>query len=223
MGKWDLNPVFMTKNIKEFELFRKELFLRFNPIIEDSEISLLTDIYYYPKSYLLGDTRKERLTTVLSILSETNYKADGQDEKLLSLLSQDATIPILDLSRKLKLSINTVKKRIKNLEKNKIILGYRLFIDPSKLGYEYYKLHVTLRNYNKNDLETLRVWLGNQSSVIYTDHHMNSQAFEIELHVKNEQEYIRFLKNLMENFSKIIKEHFYIKLYESQIYKYLPT
>jgi|SRR3989344_1445939 len=223
LGKWDLNPVFMTKNIKEFEIFRKELFLKFNSIIEDSKIALLTNIYYYPKSYLLGNMRKDHFTTILSIESESDYKADDNDEKLLALLSQDATISILDLSRKLRLSINTIKKRINNLEKHKIILGYRLFIDPSKLGYEYYKLHVTLRYYNKIDLNSLRAWLGIQSSVIYTDHYMDSQAFEVELHVKNEQEYIQFLKNLKKEFSHIIKDSFYIKLYESQIYKYLPT
>jgi len=223
LGKWDVDIVFMTKEIREFEKFRRNLFLNFNSIIEESEISLLTQIYHYPKDYLLGDVRKNFSPTILNINARSEYTIDGKDEELMRLLTKDAFIGIVDLAQKLKLSINTIKKKIKNLEKNNIILGYRLFLDAEKLGYLYYKLHISLKNYSEKDINSLKSWLASKSNVIYTDHYINGQDFEIELHLKSEAEYINFLEEINREYGRIIKDHFFITFYDVRVFKYLPV
>jgi len=58
------------------------------------------------------------------------------DRKLLNELSRDSRRSLRKISRVLGVSVNTLSKRISELEKNGIIEGYCIRTDPDKLGYE---------------------------------------------------------------------------------------
>ena len=219
LGKWDLDIVYATKDIHKFAEFKSELLLAFNSIIEDFEIALLLDIYCYSKDYLVN---RERKNTLVKHFGKVNYAADKKDLELLVLLTKDAMMPVLELAKRTDLSVNTVKKKMKTMEREGIILSYRLFLDTAKLGYHYYKLHMRLRNYNKQDLAAFRSFLETKSYMIYTDHHLDADDFQIELQLESEPEYLAFLDELYASFGRIIKEHFVIKFYEEKLFRYLP-
>jgi len=221
VGKWDLDIVYTVKNIGEFEDFRKRLFVNYNKIIEECPISLMTAVHRYPKDYLIDIQRKSTKADVVGITKQ--IEIDEKDREIMDILTKDASTNIIDIAKKTKLSINTIKKKIRALEENRIILGYRLFLDAEKLGYEYYKLHINFRNYTEKDLIRFREWIALKNFVIYTDHYINGEDFEIELHVKNEREYLNFLNELKENFGSILKESFVIKFYDSKVFRYLPS
>ncbi len=220
IGKWDIDLVIMYKSIQEFNFFEEELLLEFNDIIEEKQISILTSIFHFPRDYLISKERKNSNPTILK--TDKKVEIDSKDEQLLVILTENAFINIVDISAKLKLSINTVKKKLKSLKNSGVILNYRLFIDTEELGYEYYKLHLSLKNYNKSDIQKLKSWLSSNANVIYIDHYINGEDFEIELHLKNESEYLSFYNELKNQFSNIIKGHFLLKFYDNMIYKYLP-
>ncbi|HEV7416201.1 MAG TPA: Lrp/AsnC family transcriptional regulator [Tianweitania sediminis] len=50
----------------------------------------------------------------------------SKDEELLSLLAENARLPIAELARRLNLSRTTVQARIERLERTKVIAGYTL-------------------------------------------------------------------------------------------------
>jgi len=60
---------------------------------------------------------------------------DEKDLKILSLLAQNSRTPSTRIARVLGISDVAVKKRIVKLEKEGVIKGYKLEVDPSKLGY----------------------------------------------------------------------------------------
>lgn len=61
---------------------------------------------------------------------------DDIDQHLLSLLREDARIPVLSLAKKLRLSRTTIQKRIDKLEKNGVILGYSVRVKPDALHHQ---------------------------------------------------------------------------------------
>ncbi len=220
IGKWDIDIVYLTKSIGEFEQFRVSLFAKYNAIIEKYNISLLTRIDHYPRDYLLQNTRTSTPHTLT--LTEKTETIDTKDEQLLRLLSEDASLTIIELSKRLKLSINTTKKKIKQLEKKKIILAYRLFINLDALGYNYYKIHINLKNYTEKDTKRIHSWLGTHANVAYIDHYLTAEDLEVELHTLTEKEYLDFMKTLQQEFGTIIKSHFTIKFYDVKVFRYLP-
>lgn len=62
---------------------------------------------------------------------------DRLDRKILNIVSQDARISITDLSKQVGLSKTPCNARLKKLEEQGYILGYRALLDPVKLGREH--------------------------------------------------------------------------------------
>lgn len=60
---------------------------------------------------------------------------DGTNLKLLAELGADARISLAELGRRVGLSSPAVAERLKRLEQEGVITGYRAEIDPRKLGY----------------------------------------------------------------------------------------
>ena len=59
---------------------------------------------------------------------------DRIDNKILSILQENARIPITELAEKVGLSVTPCGERVKNLEKEGVILGYHARLDPHALG-----------------------------------------------------------------------------------------
>jgi Lrp/AsnC family leucine-responsive transcriptional regulator len=59
---------------------------------------------------------------------------DQIDRKILDELSRDGRVSVAELSRRVNLSKTPCQARIKRLEEQGYILGYRAVIDPKRLG-----------------------------------------------------------------------------------------
>ena len=56
------------------------------------------------------------------------------DERILTLLIQNANLTYKEMARKLKLNESTVRKRVLALEKKRVIRGYIADVDTERLG-----------------------------------------------------------------------------------------
>ncbi len=61
---------------------------------------------------------------------------DERDKKIVELLLKNSRMSYSEIAHKLGISDTAVRKRIRNLEKNGIIRGYTLCVDPHSLGYK---------------------------------------------------------------------------------------
>jgi Lrp/AsnC family transcriptional regulator for asnA, asnC and gidA len=61
---------------------------------------------------------------------------DEIDRKILEILNQDGRTKYTDIARSIQKSEGTVRNRIKRLQKNGIINGFRVVTFPENLGYE---------------------------------------------------------------------------------------
>ncbi|MBE6717901.1 MAG: Lrp/AsnC family transcriptional regulator [Ruminococcaceae bacterium] len=59
---------------------------------------------------------------------------DNIDKQIISMLQKNARTPLKTLAEKVELSSPSVSARIKQLEKDGVISGYRAEVDPAKLG-----------------------------------------------------------------------------------------
>ncbi len=60
---------------------------------------------------------------------------DEKDKKIIEILLQDSRTSYTEIAKKLGISDTAVRKRIRNLEKNGIIKGYTICVDPHAIGY----------------------------------------------------------------------------------------
>ena len=73
----------------------------------------------------------------MKIINPKASKLDAIDMKILHALSRDARITITDLSEEVGLSKTPCNTRLKRLEREGVILGYRALLDPIKMGLDH--------------------------------------------------------------------------------------
>ena len=86
---------------------------------------------------------------------------DGIDLKILRILQDEGRISNLDLSKKIGMSPPPTLRRVRDLEKNGFIDGFRANLDPSKLGYDLTAwIFISLKNQNEESLNAFEklVW-----------------------------------------------------------------
>jgi Lrp/AsnC family leucine-responsive transcriptional regulator len=69
--------------------------------------------------------------------SNDPFKLDIHDEKILTALSGDGRISISELARQINLSKTPTQLRVKKLEAEGYILGYRAMLNPIRLGLDH--------------------------------------------------------------------------------------
>jgi len=67
---------------------------------------------------------------------EDNLQIDTLDKKILSMITQNARIPYLEVARACSVSGAAIHQRIQKLSKMGVITGSRFTIEPRKIGYK---------------------------------------------------------------------------------------
>ena len=71
-------------------------------------------------------------------------KLTKADKTILSLIEYNPTITEKKLAEKCHLSKDSVRYRLRRLEREDVIKGYSSILDYKKLGYDSYKLYLKL-------------------------------------------------------------------------------
>ncbi|MCF8884803.1 MAG: Lrp/AsnC family transcriptional regulator [Nitrososphaerota archaeon] len=122
---------------------------------------------------------------------------DDLDYKILEELSRDCRVSFRKISEKLGVSVSTVISRVEVLEKNGIIKGYTVLIDPSKIGYSLTAvIHVRIRHGKL--LEVQRSIASNPNVFAVYDVTGESDSIVI-ARFRDREELSKFIKNLLSN------------------------
>ena len=151
---------------------------------------------------------------------------DNIDKKILSILQDDATLPLSELSKKVGISTTPCWNRIKKLEKDKIILSKTIEVDNEKINLpETTFLMISVSDYAEE-------WLNNFESVVNKEdriievHRISGSIGDYLLKILStskkdyddfQQELIKKIQctNMISNFSlKTIKKFKKIPLYQ---------
>ena len=63
-------------------------------------------------------------------------RVSERDLMIIEILMKDARTPYTEIARKLGVTEAAIRKRVKKLEEQGIIRGYRAVVDPKKIGYK---------------------------------------------------------------------------------------
>lgn len=135
-------------------------------------------------------------------------KLDKKDKKIIELLQRNARISISEIARKTGIPRDSIKYRIRRLERQKVIRFYHAFLNPSKLGYPMYSyVAFTMHNMTEEKEKKFISFLNAHKNVIYVSKTSGNWDFAIGICSKNFKEFDDILRNIRLKFSNIIKEH----------------
>ena len=219
-GDYDLGMWILTKSIKEINKLWKIFLKKYMDYIDKRQLTIFTKVSYFPRAFILR--KKQNLDEYVFITEPAETKLDETDIEILKLLAQNSRISVLEIAKKLKISAKTASSRIKNLEKNKIIIGYRTMFDLEKLGYQYFKVHFNLHNLTDKKEKEFRSFIKLNPNIIYDNEVLGGDDIEIEVQVKTIQDLRGLLDKIKKRFAEIIKNHKYMVFYKEHKYLFFP-
>lgn len=133
-------------------------------------------------------------------------KIDRLDMKILSQLDLNARQGISSIASKISKSKQLIKYRIKRLENLGIIIGSYTIIDTSRIGYQIFRIYLSLQNINpKMELE-MKEYLKKDRSVGWLVTLEGEWDMAILIWSKNNKEFQNFENKFMYIFGKYIRQ-----------------
>lgn len=129
---------------------------------------------------------------------------DALDISILKALARNSRMPLIELSSNLKTTSRVLHYRIKQLEKKRIISGYKISINYEKIGIKFFKTFMYLANPEKKRFDELLSYLTINEHVTHDVKVMGNWDIEPEFEVYSDKEFNNIMIEIKDKFSDII-------------------
>ncbi len=222
-GFYHMAVGFLVNELADYKAFYNEFLKHFRRYVVGDNVSFFVEYVHYPRNYLVES--KMRRFTSLSVSGSKLFPSgikdlDAKDLELLSLIKEDARITLLELAAKLEMTATGAKYKLRRLEKNKVIVGYKVLLDIGKLGYDYYKVDLMLEDLSI--LLSLQEFILRHPNIIYQDITVGGSDFEFDGEFKSQEDFYSFMDELRSLFPGKIRSYHYYKARKIYKYSYFP-
>jgi Lrp/AsnC family leucine-responsive transcriptional regulator len=219
-GKWDLAIFVGAKKIEDVHKVWDEFLSHYKHKVENYNFSLYSPIYNFNRTFFFEDEKvtKEK---ILRIYGESKIvKVDETDWRIITTYAPNVKQSILELSRKLHLSTETIKKRIKKMRKNGIICGYKIGLDVNKLGYTSYRIDLDLISTARN--KELLNFCATHKGIYQINKTIGGADFEIEIIVRDLNELLDVIETIKTDFKDVVNNATYFSYSTYYLLNYIP-
>jgi len=219
-GYWNLGVWFMVDDFCSFKEDYKKFKNKFSNFIANEKLSIFSDVKYFSRSYLVS----KKNNSVLEVKVPKEKQKIREDElNIIKKLAENSRASVLEISDYANISTKTVMKKIKDLEKRKVILGYRLKINLEKIGVEYYKLHFKLNNLSEKDKDEIKKFIYENPNITYLDETISGYDLELDIQIEDKKELDGLLTALKNKFKKNIENYDVLIYIKEHKHIFLPS
>lgn len=218
-GKYDISIMIIADKLEIIENTYDEIITKFGKFLQDPYVSIAFRIRHYKHNYLYETNDLTEHVMGENII----VKVDKKDIELIKLLSGNARATLIELANKLNSTPKLVAYRIKKLVKNKVLLCFRAKINTRLLGYDTYKVFLTLQDLSKENKSKLLTYLRNHPNIVYVTKPMGTHNLEFEIMVKNMNELHDKLREMKIFFSDILVSYETNLYYDEPMVRYFPS
>lgn len=220
-GRWDAEILVTARNTVHFASLLMHLRQALSPYIKEYSVSPSVVNYHFRRRYLIDAPADQSPPPVYGFEPRLE-KIDKTDFQLLRLLSQDGSLSLSELGRKVGLSYNGVKKRLQALERRGVIQSYRSWLNLEKMGRHYSKLLIALSYFDEKLEKSLLSFCASEPTVSYMVECTGSWDLEIDVDAEDEKGFRALLLRLRERFKNAIQDFEAVAIYPEKKLDYFP-
>jgi DNA-binding Lrp family transcriptional regulator len=220
-GNWDIILNFMCRDNFEFNKIFEEIIATYGKYIRDYEILIYINVYDFERTYI-QDIKNKRKKFFHEMKYNHTIHLDILDKKIIQELANNARISNIELARKFKVTPNTIKNRINIMIQHKLILGFRMVINPSLYGYTSHLLFLEITRLNLQKERELLRYIKTIPNIIYIVKHIGRWRIGLEIETQNTQEFQDIFVDIRGRFSDIITDFEIFPLFKDHKLNYFP-
>jgi len=208
-GKWDFAFFVGVKTehyIKTFHKIWNDILLKYKNKIAESKIAIYAPVHNFNKHFFIDFDMP--ITSIERIYGGgPPVDFDELDEKIINEYAGDVRTTFTKIAKTLNTTSETVRQRIKKLEKKKIIVGYKINLNLPKIGYQGYRVDFLLNSIKRNT--ELFEYLKQHKYFYQINRSIGGADFETEIVVENLNHLLEILEEVTKRFHDVIKAYEY--------------
>lgn len=218
-GNFDIIADIFAKNPNEFELLLSRIIEENKQFIYSYEIMPILEMNLYQYGYFID--RKITKKGIILHKIDSLIVIDSKDIAILKEIKNNSRLTYEHIGRKVGLTRNAVKYRINAMEKNKVIAGYKIFVDYKSFDKTSWKIFVKYDNSKIDQEKMLLAYLKEFDGVLATTKHLGRWNIDIEMQIRDARELQKFIITLRNKFS-IIEQYEIVQLLEDYGIDFFP-
>ncbi len=219
-GSFDIITDICANNPNNFEELFRDILKKNKKIIYNYEIFPLLELTLYDYNYFLENVKKRDKTTIFR--KEKEIGIDDVNKKILSIIKNNSRSSYEEIGRRVKLTRNAVKNRIKNMEKSKIIAGYKMMVDFKHFNKLSYKILIKYNNSKIEQEKTLLEFIKNKEGILANTKLLGKWNLDIEIQPINAKDLQKFMIELRNKFG-LIEDYEIIQIIEDYGLDFFPN
>jgi len=220
VGEYDLGVISSVGNVAKFYRIWRNLINKYIDYFSNQVFCVHNLDITYKKNFLLdeqSEKKKENRILFIENYNDDKVEIDSLDYQILELIAGNSRIATLEIAQKLHSTVNTINTRRRRLEKIGVILGYTINVDWPKIGYQWYKADIVLKDPTKLqqiiDYVTINPYLfSRMASLGYVD-------LELVYILNNANQLHQIMEELTAKFPDAIKSYKYFSAIKTDKYK----
>ena len=216
----DMGIAYWVKDIADFHAVKEGLLNKYRGKIDSYRESIYSGFHVWRRNYL--SAREEAPKYDLITGSSPPMAFDDGDVRLLSALSGNARMPLVELAKKACLSVNTAKYRLKRLAKEKVLLGFRPKIGIDKAGIYWYKVEFQLEDNSKK--KAMLAYFGAHRNILYAYESIGGGTeLEMDMEVESHAQFRGIIDAFRQKFAPSIRTYGYYMWSAEHKIVYFPS
>lgn len=221
-GNWDLIMNFVCEDTFAFNRIFESLISEKGMFIDYYELLIYIDVYDLNRAYF-SNVGGEREFFYHRMQFNQHFVLDAVDKEIVHHLSKNAFLTNVQLGQQLGVAANTVYNRIKRMQQEHFLLGYRLFINPSVLGYQSHLLFLSITHLNLKREKELYAYLKNIKEITFLVKHIGRWRIGMEIETKSLEAFQEIFVAIRSTFSDVITGFESFPLFKDYNINYFPA
>ena len=218
-GNFDLTIVIKAGNNHELNEVLTRITKNHSQYITRKIITSEIESTYFNLKMIYNDAKSFEVST--SDNQHNNFKIDDLDLKIIEEMS-DCRTNLATIANKLKISANSVKNRLRKLEKEKIIICYKTKINYEKLGYLHFRAILRIFDFDDKTYLRLKEFLKMQGHTESISKYIGYGDIDFRFYVQDMSQYQEFMAHLKDSFPKEITEIEAMQIFDWKSIRYTP-
>ena len=221
-GEWDFYLVIWSKNIFQFHEIFTEINNKYSFYFSRKSIIASTSVIQFMRKHLAWNKKVIDYSKIKWAGETSEVNLNEIDFKILLLISENARLNDTKIGESIGVSRKVVAYRLKQLQEQKVIYGFKPVLNGKHLNYQTYKLFLTLQSLTKEKENQLIAYFNAHPNIIEVSYTMGNWELELDVEspsIDTNHDLIRELRN---QFNDVIRDCDIMHVYKSHKYSYLP-
>ena len=211
-GRWDMIIGFLVRNINEFDQEVQNMMNRFSQHIQEKAMTTTLYLAHHLREFLSDSSATEMKRIIYHTIADKPAAVDDTDLEILRIITNNGRMPVREIASKLHTTPRVVQYRMRRMEKENIILAYKVHLDPKKMGNIFCKAIIYLRPSTKERLNEFVGYCSSLPDAVWPQRVMGSWDFELDFEIESYDKFQGVIFDLKEKFSDIVQNYEFVIL-----------